>query len=385
MRLGVLATHPIQNHAPIFRELVRRCDLTVYFAHRQTPEGQARAGFGVAFDWDVDLLSGYPSLFLENRSRRPGTNRFFGCDTPEVDRLIGQGGFDAFLVSGWNVKSYWQAARACRRRGIPVLIRGDSQLSDTRRLPVRVVKKLVYPPMLRAFDGFCYVGQRNYQYLRHYGAPPDRLFFSPHCIDNDAFADAAASSRLEPASRSTNKPWRLLFCGKLMGLKRTLDIVEAAAVLSAQGHPSEVVFAGSGEMLEPLRQRAGALGVRSEFLGFRNQSQLPAIYAAADILILPSERETWGLVVNEAMACGIPAAISNAVGCGPDLIEPGRTGATFPVGDIAALAEGVRSILTLDRATVRRHVTEKVAAYSPAAAAEGILRAGTSFKSSRAV
>ena len=77
-------------------------------------------------------------------------------------------------------------------------------------------------------------------------------------------------------------------------------------------------------------------------MGFVNQSELPAVYASADVLVLPSDgQETWGLVVNEAMACGVPAVVSDAVGCGPDLIEPGRTGATFPFGDIAALAAAI--------------------------------------------
>jgi hypothetical protein len=167
MRLGILATHPIQNHAPIFRELARHCDLTVYFAHRQTPEGQAQAGFGVPFEWDVDLLSGYESAFLDNRSRHPATNRFFGCDTPGIDAAIGRGRFDAFMVTGWGVKTYWQAVMACRRRNVPVLIRGDSQLPARRRAALRLAKELIYPRLLGLFDGFLYVGRRNRDYLRH--------------------------------------------------------------------------------------------------------------------------------------------------------------------------------------------------------------------------
>jgi glycosyltransferase involved in cell wall biosynthesis len=102
---------------------------------------------------------------------------------------------------------------------------------------------------------------------------------------------------------------------------------------------------------------------------------MPSIYAASDLLVLPSDhQETWGLVVNEAMACGLPAVVSDAVGCGPDLIEAGRTGAVFPLGDTTALAEAVRSTLALEPASVRRDLGEKVAAYSPAAAARGILQ-----------
>lgn len=372
MRLGVLATHPIQNHAPIFRELARRCDLTVYFAHRQTPEGQARAGFGVAFDWDVDLLSGYPSVFLENRSRRPGTSGFFGCNTPEIDQVIGDTGFDAFMVMGWNVKSYWQAVRACRRRRIPVLTRGDSQLADRRLLPVRLAKKLIYPRLLRSFDGFCYVGQRNFEYLRHYGVPEDRLFFSPHCVDNAMFA-AKAQADLRP--RDPSAPKSVLFAGKLIEKKRPLDLIRALALSENAGCRVQAVFAGSGDLQEELRREAAQRGVSATFLGFQNQSRMPSIYAAADLLVLPSDHlETWGLVVNEAMACGTPAVVSDAVGCGPDLIEAGRTGAIFPLGDVAMLDAAMQSILAINKPAFRRNLSHKVALYSPAAAANGILQ-----------
>jgi glycosyltransferase involved in cell wall biosynthesis len=115
-------------------------------------------------------------------------------------------------------------------------------------------------------------------------------------------------------------------------------------------------------------------------MGFVNQSELPAVYGSADLLVLPSDgQETWGLVVNEAMACGIPAVVSDAVGCGPDLIEPGRTGATFPLGDVAALASAIDNVLAFDAEPSRRHLAAKMAAYSPARAATAIVDAMTTL------
>jgi glycosyltransferase involved in cell wall biosynthesis len=375
MRLGILATHPIQNHAPIFRELARQCDLTVYFAHRQTPEGQAQAGFGVPFEWDVDLLSGYDSAFLENRSRHPATSRFFGCDTPEIDDAIGRGRFDAFMVTGWGVKCYWQAIWACRRRRIPTLIRGDSQLPTQRSLSWRLLKEGIYPLLLRSFDGFMYVGRRNRDYLRHYHVREDRLFFSPHCIDNDRFASNAEPDHggRRQGDGDPKDTKSVLFVGKLAEGKRPFDIIRALALPGMQERRTQAVFVGAGEVEDGLRREAAHSGVPAVFHGFQNQSAMPSLYASADLLVLPSDQETWGLVVNEAMACGVPAVVSEAVGCGPDLIEPGRTGAVFPVGDIAALAEAIRSTLALERSSVRRHLNEKMAIYSPAGAARGII------------
>jgi glycosyltransferase involved in cell wall biosynthesis len=115
-------------------------------------------------------------------------------------------------------------------------------------------------------------------------------------------------------------------------------------------------------------------------MGFVNQSELPAVYASADLLVLPSDgQETWGLVVNEAMACGIPAVVSDAVGCGPDLIDPGRTGATFPFGDTAALTSAIRNVLSFDAEQTRRHLAAKTALYSPAKAAGAIVEAATTL------
>ena len=115
-------------------------------------------------------------------------------------------------------------------------------------------------------------------------------------------------------------------------------------------------------------------------MGFVNQSELPAVYASADLLVLPSDgQETWGLVVNEAMACGIPAVVSDAVGCGPDLIEPGRTGAIFPFGDMAALTAAIRNVLSFDPEQTRRHLAAKMALYSPARAAGAIVDAATTL------
>src|SRR5690349_5865821 len=107
-RLAVLTSHPIQYYAPLFRELAGRFDLHVFFAHRATPEEQAAAGFGVPFEWDVDLLSGYPHSFLKNVAQDPGTGRFSGCDTPEIGARLREGGFAALLLTGWNLKSFLQ-------------------------------------------------------------------------------------------------------------------------------------------------------------------------------------------------------------------------------------------------------------------------------------
>lgn len=374
LRVGFLISHPIQYYAPIFRELARLCDLTVFFAHRQTAEQQAQAGFGVAFDWDIDLVSGYRSKFLENVSRQPSTDRFSGCDTPSVAREIADGGFDAFVVPGWGLRSYMQAVKACHRAGVPVFVRGDSQLVGPRNMLVRIAKAIAFSRVLRRFDGFLYVGQRNREYLLHYGAPAKRLFFSPHCVDNASFRAISDSAR-QSMGGALRRNKRLLFVGKLLERKRPLDILKAA-VLLRERQPVEVAFAGSGELESELREFARLSGVPAIFHGFVNQSEMPTVYAAADVMVLPSDGlETWGLAVNEAMACGLPAVVSDAVGCGPDLVEQGVTGAVFPVGQSSLLAEAIESAISLDLSVMRQHLAARMQIYSPLGAAKGIIEA----------
>jgi len=379
LRLGILASHPIQYQAPLFRELAQRCELHVYFAHRQTPQAQAAAGFGVVFEWDVDLLSGYEHTYLPNEARQPDTGAFWGCDTPAIAGEIEVGGFDAFLVMGWHLKCFWQAIRACQKHGIPVMVRGDSQLGTPRSWLKQMVKASLYPWVIRQFDACLYVGQRNREYLEHYGAKAARLFFAPHCVDTQAFASAAAGT----VRAAVRAGWGLglddravLFAGKLVGRKRPADLVRAVAQLHSPGERAVLVWAGDGPERQALQVLGESLRVPMVFLGFCNQSQLPGVYRAADVLALPSEgSETWGLVVNEAMACGTPCVVSDACGCAPDMIVPGESGAVFEMGEVKGLAMALKEVLNARLFPQQIQVISE--AYSVASAAAGILSAAS--------
>jgi glycosyltransferase involved in cell wall biosynthesis len=378
MRLAVVSSHPIQYYAPIFRMLDRRLDLEVFYAHRATPADQAKAGFDRAFEWDVDLLDGYRSRFLTNVAKQPTTARFFGCDTPEISQHIPAGAFDAVLLLGWYLKSFIQATVAAKVSGIPVLVRGDSQLMMSANPAKRLIKSLTYPAALRVFNAALYVGHRSREYLESYGYPTNRLFFSPHCVDAQWFCQrsrpelGAALRRQEGISPGERV---VLFAGKLMPFKRPLDIVDAAAWLSNNsGRTVTVMVAGSGPLEEPMRHRAAQAGVKLVLLGFRNQTEMPACYAACDLLVLPStRRETWGLVANEALACRRPIIVSDEVGCAPDLAADGIVGRTFPSGNSRKLAEAIAALL--DDPPSPAVIQQRSDAYGLDVACEGILKA----------
>ncbi len=376
MRLAIVASHPIQYQAPLFREIARRLDLTVFYAHRASRGDQAGAGFGVGFEWDVDLLSGYEHRFLDNVSKAPGLEKFGGCDTPSIDGEIARGGFDAVLVMGWHFRSFIQAIVAAKRRGIPVMARGDSQLATPRSALKKFAKSLAYPALLRVFDAALYVGERSRAYWRRYHYPERRMFFSPHCVDNEWFArrataEAGRELRERHGIGATTKV--ALFAGKLMELKRPADLVAAAGLYNRAGGDMAVLVAGSGLLEGALTAAARQAGVRLVHLGFCNQSQMPAVYAASDVLVLCSDSETWGLVANEALACGRPIVVTRACGCGDDLAADPRVGRVFPVGDVEALRASLSALLDAPRDPVAIGATAR--RYSLGAAADGVERA----------
>ena len=384
-RLGILVSHPIQYYVPWFRHLAERFDIEVFYGHRLDAQGQADAGFGVEFDWDIPLLEGYPYRWLKNVARRPSVSSFGGCDTPEVYDLVQRGRFDAFLIFGWNTKSAIQTIRASWRNNVPILMRGDSQLATRRSWVKSLVKYLPYRWFLPRLNAHLYVGRNNKAYLRYYGVPESRLFFAPHFVDNAYFARSAEEAEKVGKPRQIRTELGLppdafvfLFVGKMISKKRPTDFIQACLRLfsSPEGSNIHALLVGDGPLRASLELLAKPSAGRIHFAGFRNQTELPAFYRASDALVLPSDgAETWGLVVNEAMACGTPAVVSDAVGCAPDLIQESKTGYTYPFGDVNGLAHrmlALKQICDTSHVAIRQALAEKMSYYSIEQASEGL-------------
>jgi glycosyltransferase involved in cell wall biosynthesis len=385
-RLAIVTSHPIQYHSPLFRALARVTDLEVFYGHRQDASGQADAGFGAGFEWDVPLLGGYRHTFLRNRASNPNVFSFGGCDTPEIAAMLRAGGFDACLITGWYLKSYLQALFACRRLGIPALGRGDSQLATARSAVWSAAKYLPYRVLLNQYSAHLYVGIANRAYLEHYGVPDTRLFFTPHFVDNAFFSTRADAARRDGTRDRIRREcgiqpgdFALIFVGKLIGKKRPADFVRAIADAQRTDTRVRGIIVGSGPLEEETRELVRNTGAAVAFAGFQNQSTLPGYLSAADALVLPSDAgETWGLVVNEGMACGLPAVVSSAAGCARDLIDEGHTGFTFDVGDVERMSTAIRALAEMTasgRQAMQQAVAVKSASYSCDAAVQGVLAA----------
>jgi len=362
-RVAIVCSHPIQYLAPWFVALASEpgLDLTVLYA---SLSGQAHAAqdrdFGRSVRWDVDLLSGYRYVELASHALRPGLDRFFGMVSLDVFRLLRRERFDAVVILGWNYALYPMALAAARAAGLPVILRGDTvryvdadeQDSDVEGLSRgRLVAKTW---LLRRYLGSCAaalaVSSGNRRLLRHYGVPDDRIFGAPYAVDSSRFC--LTESIYSELRRKTRQQFDVpddtplvLFCGKFSPVKAPQLLLGAYARLRAMGTNAALVLCGDGVLRSSLETQVQHERIADvHFLGFRNQSELPALYAAADVLVVPSESEAFAMVVPEAMHAGLPVIASTRVGCVEDLVSENRTGLTFPSGDAAAL---VRCLQTL--------------------------------------
>lgn len=348
MRLAILSTHPIQYHVAWFRAMAARTDLEihVYYCHQATPQEHSRAGFGVEFDWDISLLDGYPNSFLPNVAKA-GHGNFSGCDTPRVKEIIKSHEYDAVLVNGWHYKSAWQAIRACWQSRVKVIVRSDSHLHTPRSIAKRAVKSFAYRRFIPRFDACLAVGQWSREYFLHYGARPERIFLVPHAIDSERFQTEAKCldqrrSELRKENDLDVDAVVFMFSGKFIPKKRPMDFVYAIEHAVRRNARIQGLMVGDGPLHIVCENFVRELKVPIRFTGFLNQSQITKAYVVSDALVLPSDGgETWGLVVNEAMACARPCIVSDRVGCGPDLVIPRETGSIFPLGDVEALANSM--------------------------------------------
>jgi glycosyltransferase involved in cell wall biosynthesis len=330
------------------------------------------------------MLDHYPFEVLPTSVRHPSLRGFFSNSTPSVRAVLRRERPDVAIITGWHALPLLQALFACRTLGIPTVVRADSNALRSRRPFVR----LWHRTLLSQFNAFLAVGKANRDFYLGYGIDPERIFEARHFVDNERFAAACHSAlarRAELRQRWGISPHAFCFvyAGKLTPKKRILDLIAALRALRPIEGAVHLVVAGSGDLEAAARERAAGLPVT--FAGFLNQSELPAAYAISDCLVLPSDYgETWGLVVNEAMACSLPAIVSDRVGCWPDLVRDGVTGFVFPFGDVAALSSCLARMSGSrhDARAMGERARQAIQHYSVEAAIEGTLSAAR-FAASR--
>lgn len=336
-RLLYIVDHPIQYQAPLLRRIAAEpgIELKVAFRHLGGADAQFDQGFGREIAWDVPLLEGYEHAVAP--------------DDTDFAALID--GSDVVWLHGWQGSWMRKALRTANAKNRPLLMRGEN---TDRAMPDGAgprgwLKRLYLRRIFAMCSAFLCIGSDNRRYYRNRGIPESRLFSMPYAVDNGFFqtrAAKAAGDRETLRREMGLAPGRpvILFAGKFSQRKNPITLLHAFQLLDRrETRAPYLLYVGDGDLREDLLAAAdGDPAVKFE--GFRNQTALPAIYDLADIFVLASHREPWGLAVNEAMNANCAVIVSDECGCAPDLVNP-DTGRVVPAGSAPHLAAALTELL----------------------------------------
>jgi glycosyltransferase involved in cell wall biosynthesis len=373
LRLLAVASHPVQYMAPIFRRMAKhpKLELHVAYCSMRGAEAVVDPEFGREVKWDVPLLDGYEWTHVPNKGA--GGETFWWMNNPGLKQMIHDGNFDAVACfTGYVRASFWIARRAAKKTQAAFLFGTDATTLDARdgKAWKKWFKKVAWPVIFRMADQVIVPSTGTQELMRSLGIAGERITLTPYSVDNDWWMAQAAGVDRDAARRKLGLregDCAILFCAKLQYWKRPMDLLRAYA--AARMENSRLLLAGEGPLRKELEAEAERLGIAAEvrFLGFTNQSALPALYKSVDLMVLSSIYEPFAVVVNEAMCCGCPVMASNKVGAARDLVLPVAPEFVFPAGNVAALAEklsgALRSPEKLQR--LRSAVVEHIRTWSP--------------------
>lgn len=339
-RLAIVTTHPVQYNAPLFKLLATHENITVkvFYTWGQSRESVFDEGFKIQRKWDVPLLEGYEYEFVKNISWKPGSHHFLGTVNPKLIQILKQWKPDAILVYGWSFYSHLKILLHFKGK-VKLFFRGDSTLLDEskgwsfKKLLRRTLLKWIY----KHIDIALYVGSNNKQYYLKHGLPEKKLVLAPHVVDNVRFGDI--SGKYETAATEWKKILGIrnygitfLFAGKLEQKKNVNLLIDIFIKLSTIN--TYLIIVGNGILEKDLKIFASECK-QIIFLDFQNQSMMPVVYRLGDVFVLPSQgpNETWGLAINEAMACSRPVIASDKCGGAIDLISSRYNGNIFNSND----------------------------------------------------
>lgn len=364
-RLGVLLHHPIHYHAPLMRELAKdpEIDLRVFFCFDHGVRQSHDREFGTSYTWDIPLLEGYEHEFLRNWSPWPSTAPIKGVFNPGIWQAIRRGSFDAFLVHGYVSPTVWLAVATAKSHRTKVFLRGESTLLYPRSAAVLLVKRLALRVLFSAVDCFLTIGSQNARFYGAHGVPNEKMALTPYCVDNGSLfaareADPGAGEGVREGLGIGSADPVILFVGKLIERKRPADLIRAYELILADHPRATLILVGDGAQRASLEAEVMRRGLdRVHFVGFKNRTEISEYYACADVFVMPSVHDPWGLVINEAMCFSLPIIASSLVGSVDDLVHEEENGFVFPAGNVERLAASLKRLV--DDPDLRRRMGEK--------------------------
>lgn len=363
-RLAIISAHAIQYRAPLFRRLAVEpwLDLEVLYCHDYGIVPQP-SGWGFqSFKWDGDLGAGYRYRFLRNVSPRPGPSNFYGQLNPEIASILFGREFDAALLEGWHTASSLAGLILSAASPTPVILQCEATLATKPRSWLRAqIKPFALRALLRSPAAILAIGTKNREFYLHHGVAADRIHHFPYTVDVASFSAEAQRlagdrARLRAELGFTDRETVFLFVGQMIPRKDPLGLLASFRAIRAQRDDVGLVLVGSGPQLDQVRAEAAAIpGVK--VVGFKNQSELPSYYTLADVFVLPSLEETWGLVVNEAMCFGLPVITTPSMGVTHDLVKDKGSGLVVTAGRTDELTAALAQIAAAPE--LRRRMSER--------------------------
>lgn len=343
MKLALLTEIPAPYRIPLFNALAERVELRVLFLSERDPRRAFYEAHRHEWRFDHRVLRGA-------QLRRGGR---WIVVSRGVLRELRRFRPDAVAVGGWNQPAFWLALAYCRARRIPLLVWIESTARDARSEAKPL--SLARAAMVRGAAGAYVPGTASAEYARSLGVL--RVETAPNAIDASIFERAAVD-------RSGRDGCRFLYVGRLDPEKGLDTLLEAFSEV-----PGELVLVGDGTESERLRARANE-GVR--FVGALDRDEVVAHYRDADVFVLPSRSEPWGMVLNEAAAAGLPIVATEESGAAHDLID--GNGFRVPAGDVDALRRALTELANDAelRARFGHRSLELARRFTPAAWAEGV-------------
>lgn len=374
--LIVFDTHPIQYRSPLFRELSKTLTgFKVYFFDSQF-NGKRwwfhEVGKIPQQTWNIELNSGFENTTLHLHSLSL-LKRF-----QYLTQVVSSERPRALLLFGYYLPEHWWLLKICNQRKIPVLYIGET-FSDSLGFRGWIKKRFTKYWTARVHR-IISIGTKNESYYKNLGIPDTKVISGKYCIDPKFFTLS------KEQSADTRRDWRnkikvpdngtvFLFVGRLFDRKRPQDVLELQRRLQDE-EKAYLVIIGNGELEGSVRQSVSRLK-RCIYLGFQDQNQTKQAYHGCDVLLVPSQYETWGLVINEAFSCGRPAIVTDKCGAAEDLVLNEETGFVYPVGDLDKLEHSCRRLLSDPDllSKLEKNALERVQEFTPSHFANAIVRA----------
>lgn len=359
-KVAFIITHPIQYYVPLFQalSLANKFEIKVFYTWGESSIEKFDPAYNKVIKWNIPLLNGYNYEFLKNISKDPGTHHFNGIINPEIIGKLEEYSPNKIVVYGWNYNSHLKILKYFKNK-VTIYFRGDSHLINNK-IGLRTLMRKVYLNYIYSHVDFAIaVGVNNKKYYEWAGLKEEKILFAPHAIDNKKFEniDSNKVSLLKLKLKIPVDHLVFLYCGSFEDRKRVSDLIYAKSRLAKYKCSLLIVGTGKNET-ELLRLTESLEDENIHFTGFVNQSELPLYYNISDVFVLPSEIETWGLVINEAMASGLAIISSDKVGSAIDLVTD--NGFQYRCGDIDDLASKMLELINNEDLLIKFKRNSKV-------------------------